>query len=169
MLDEGRIMIKDKCKVISVFSCLGKTYVGNNYDNILDLEASDYKWIYNDKKLAKNVEKRKGVTDRILNPEYPGNYLKVIHSNLDKYDVILITPEKMIRDILRQREIDYFVLYPQNPEFVMKRAIKRGNNMHFANSLKTSYLKWYPSESENVLILKEDEYLEDILKKNKFI
>lgn len=42
-------MHKKECKIISVFSCLGKTYLASKYKNILDLEASHYKWIYNDK------------------------------------------------------------------------------------------------------------------------
>lgn len=162
-------MDKKECKIISVFSCLGKTYLASKYKNILDLEASHYKWIYNDKELAKDVEKRKGVTDRILNPDYPENYLKAINSNIDKYNIILITPEKMIRDILREKNIDYYVAYPKNPEFVMERAIKRENNMHFTNSLKISYEKWFPDKNEKILIVKDNEYLEDILKTYKIL
>lgn len=162
-------MIKDNVKIISVFSCLGKTYLASKYENILDLEASYYKWIYNDKELAKDVEKRKGVTDRILNPNYPENYLDAIAQNIDKYDIILITPEKVIRDILREKNIDYYIAYPENSEFVMERAIKRGNNTHFAHSLKISYKKWRPDKNEKTLVVKDHEYLEDVLKRNKFI
>ena len=35
----------NKSIIISAFSCLGKTYLGQNYKDILDLEASLYKWI----------------------------------------------------------------------------------------------------------------------------
>ncbi len=162
-------MNKKESRIISVFSCLGKTYLASKYENILDLEASHYKWIYNDKELAMDVEKRKGVTDRIINPEYPKNYLEAIAQNIDKYDIVLITPEKMIRNILREKNIDYLLVYPENPEFVMERAIKRGNNMHFANSLKISYKKWYPDKNEKMLIVKDNEYLEEVLKINEFI
>ena len=33
----------NKSIIISAFSCLGKTYLGQNYKDILDLEASLYK------------------------------------------------------------------------------------------------------------------------------
>lgn len=155
--------------IISSFSCLGKTYLGEKYQNALDLEASHYKWIYHDKELAKDVEKRKGITDRIINPEYPENYLTALSENMNKYSVILITPEKVIREILTQKGISYFVAWPTNSEFVSKRAIDRGNNEHFAEGLKKSYKIWYPEEKEKVIWVSENEYLEDVLKKNGII
>lgn len=155
--------------IISAFSCMGKTYLGNKYENILDLEASFYKWIYNDKELEKDVEKRKGVTDRVLNPNYPENYLKELEKNLIKYDIILITPEKKIREMLKEKDIPYMVAYPENPNFAGDRAIKRGNSIKFANGLSKSYNTWYPDKNEKVLLVSENEYLEDVLIKNEII
>ncbi len=159
----------NQCTIISVFSCLGKTYLGNKYKNILDLEASHYKWIYNDKILAKDIEKRKGITDRIINPLYPKNYFDAINENIDKYDIILITPEKMIRDILKENNISYLVAYPTKKDFLKERALKRGNNVQFAEGLERSFNRWYPSREENVLWINEFEYLEEILKRNNLI
>lgn len=162
-------MNKKQCTIISAFSCLGKTYLGNKYKNILDLEASYYKWIYNDKILEKDVEKRKGVTDRIINPLYPKNYLSAINENIDKYDIILITPEKMIRDLLKENNTLYLVAYPTKKDFLKERALKRGNNAHFARGLEKSFYKWYPRKEEKVLWINEFEYLEEILKRNNLI
>ncbi len=148
------------CKIISCFSCLGKTYLGNKYNNILDLEASFYKWIYNDKIIANDVEKRKGITDRIQNPDYPQNYFKAICENINDYAIIAITPELKIREILSKYNIGYFYAFPNNSKFVVNRAFKRGNNEYFALGLKKSYKSWYP---------KENEYLEDVLKQNNII
>lgn len=156
-----------KAIIISGFSCLGKTYLGKKYDNVLDLEASDYKWIYYDKELAKDVEKRKGITNRIVNPDYPENYLSALLENINNYSIILITPEKRIREELMQRCIPYLVAYPTNPEFLVDRAIERRNNLHFAQGLKKSYIQWYPEEK--VLWVKENEYLEDTLRKENII
>ena len=158
-----------KCVIVSAFSCLGKTYLGNKYKDILDLEASHYKWIYNDKELAKDVEKRKGIKDRLLNPDYPDNYINAIIENIDKYKIILITPEKMIRNILVQKNLSYFIAYPTTPEFVKKRALQRGNNIAFALGLEKSYQKWYPDKLENVLWVKDNEYLENLIEMQKFI
>ena len=131
--------------IISAFSTLGKTYLGNKYKNILDFEASSYKWIYNDKEIAKDIEKRKGVTDRIQNPNYPKNYL------------------------LKLNEIEYFIAYPTKTDFTVQRAINRGNNIYFSKGLEKSYKQWYPTKEENILWVKEDEYLEDVLIKKGFI
>ena len=68
----------NKSIIISAFSCLGKTYLGQNYKDILDLEASLYKWIYFDEKLAKEIEKRKGIKERKVNPNWPQNYLEYL-------------------------------------------------------------------------------------------
>ena len=38
---------------------VGKSYVGKKYDYIVDLESSDYKWIYDDKVINMNKELRK--------------------------------------------------------------------------------------------------------------
>ena len=156
-------------KIISCFSCTGKTYLGNKYDKVLDLEASHFKWIYNDEEIAKDIEKRKGVLDRQLNPLYPDNYIKAIKENINKYDIILITPEKKIRDILLKHKIEYVLVYPTDYTFVSKRAILRGNNSYFANGLKDSFKTWYPDKNEKVLWESEDEYLEDVLIKNGII
>lgn len=159
----------NKCIIVSAFSCLGKTYLGQKYKNVLDLEASLYKWIYFDDNLAKEIEKRKGIKDRIVNPSWPQNYLEALNQNLLKYNVILITPEKEIRKILSNAGMTYFLAYPTNPDFVKNRAIKRGNNYNFAEGLKKSFLQWYPEENEHVLWVNENEYLEDVLKREKTI
>lgn len=158
-----------KCIIISAFSCLGKTYLGQNYKNILDLEASLYKWIYFDKELSKEIEKRKGIKDRIVNPNWPENYLSALRKSMLKYKVILITPEKKIREILLDMGISYLLAYPTNPDFVADRAIKRGNNDNFAQGLKQSFIQWYPNENEDVLWIDENNYLEDILKRKNII
>lgn len=159
----------ENCKIISSFSCLGKTYVGNKYNNVLDLEASWYKWIYYDDKIANDVEKRKGITDRVLNPEYPTNYFRAIKENILKYDVILITPEESIRQILLKYKISYYYAFPTNSRFVVNRALKRGNNEYFALGLNKSYKSWYPKNNENVLWVKEEQFLEDVLKSKGII
>lgn len=155
--------------MVSSFSCLGKIYVVNKYNNVLDLEASWYKWIYNDDIIAKDVEKRKGVTDRIVNPDYPTNYFKSIAENISKYDIILITPELYIRELLHKYNIKYYYAFPTDSKFVIDRAFSRGNNEHFAFGLEKSYKNWFPKSYESILWINENEYLEDILKGKNII
>lgn len=155
--------------IISAFSTLGKTYLGNKNPKVLDFEASFYKWIYHDKELEKDVEKRKGVLDRIQNPQYPENYLEKLQEMQKKYSIVLITPERKIREILQKQGIDYLVAYPKEPGFVVKRAIKRGNNDYFAKGLEKTFKEWFPMEKEKVLWVGEDEYLEEVLIKNNLM
>ncbi len=159
----------DECVIVSAFSCLGKTYLGKKYDVCLDLEASSYKWIYNDKELEKDIEKRKGVKDRTINPKYPANYIKAIKENINKFKVILITPELAIRELLSNNNIKYYYAFPKNSSFVVDRAFKRGNNDKFSYGLNGSFKTWAPQDNEEILIVNENEYLEDVLKSNNII
>lgn len=45
--------------IIRGYPGIGKSYVGKRYDYIVDLESSDYKWIYDDKVINMNKELRK--------------------------------------------------------------------------------------------------------------
>lgn len=156
--------------IISAFSTLGKTYLANKYpEKVLDFEASFYKWIYDDKELEKDVEKRKGILDRRKNTRYPDNYLEELEKKQKEYKIILITPEREIRDILQNKGIEYIVAYPKEPKFTVKRAIQRGNNLYFAKGLENTFKKWYPTKKERVLWLTESEYLEDIMIKNNLL
>ena len=51
-------------KIISAFAGLGKTYLANQYDNIVDLDLQKYKYILNDNEdnyeELKNDEKNSG-------------------------------------------------------------------------------------------------------------
>ncbi|MCI8384453.1 MAG: hypothetical protein HFJ33_06320 [Clostridia bacterium] len=157
---------KSEKMIISAFSALGKTYLGNKNPNVVDFEASFYKWIYDDKELEKDVEKRKGVLDRIQNPEYPNNYLEELEKKQKEYSIVLITPERKIRQILQEKNIEYLLAYPKEPSFVVERALKRGNNSYFAKGLEKTFKQWYPMENEKVLWVEKNEYLEDVLIKN---
>ena len=103
-----------ECLIISSFSCLGKTYASKLNNEILDLEASWYKWIYEDTIIALDEERRKGVSSRSLNPDYPTNYLNAIKENITKYKIIFVTPEKRIRELLKEEKINYIVAYPKD-------------------------------------------------------
>lgn len=82
--------------IIRGYPGIGKSYVGKRYDCIVDLESSDYKWIY-DKVINMNKELRKSTPYKHLNSDYPNNYIKKIKSLIGKVKVILIAPDEDIR------------------------------------------------------------------------
>ena len=74
--------------IIAGFATCGKTYLGNKYSNVIDLESSNYKFD-NSETINISTEERKG-TNRKINPNWPSNYYKAIVDAQKKYDVILV-------------------------------------------------------------------------------
>ena len=64
--------------IISGFAGIGKTTFCKKFKNSIDLESSDFHWIYEEDALNMDKEKRKGTTKKMLNPEWPENYVKAI-------------------------------------------------------------------------------------------
>ena len=73
--------------IIAGFSGIGKTYLGNKYQNVIDLDAASY--AYTDIELENlNMEERKGLK-RSPNKDFPNNYIKAIEEAKKQYDIIL--------------------------------------------------------------------------------
>ena len=62
-------------KIIAAFAGVGKSYVGEKYDKVLDLESTYYKWL-EDGVAHLTEEERKGNKNRVLNPKWPYNYIE---------------------------------------------------------------------------------------------
>ena len=122
-----------KTLIIRGYPGVGKTYVGKKYNNIVDLESSDYKWIYDDR--VKNMEKelRKSTTYKKLNPKWPSNYIEQIKSLIGQVDVILLAPDEDIRVALDKNNIGYSICIPDKTckmEYY-NRFVRRGNTKEF--------------------------------------
>ena len=62
--------------LIGGFKAIGKTTLARKYDNVIDLESSDYQYLLDDNLKEFSKEERKGRKDRVKNREYPMNYIK---------------------------------------------------------------------------------------------
>lgn len=114
-------------KLIAGFGGIGKTTLAKKYNNVLDLESSNFKYII-DKELEKlSVEKRKGLKTRKLNKDFPKNYYNAIIENLEKYDIVLISMHNEIVKLLKENNIEYLVVYPKENMLneIMRRFIDR--------------------------------------------
>lgn len=158
--------------IISAFAGLGKTTLANKYTNILDLESTNYHWIF-EKESRENLtnEELKGVKSRKLNEEWPQNYIKKILEAQREYDIILITASEEIRNILVKNNIDFIFAFPKSDSLqeIINRCIKRNNNEEFIEGIKEAFYKWQKDlENYNykVILVDKDEYLEDSLKRN---
>ena len=79
-------------KIISAFAGVGKSYVGEKYENVLDLDWTYFKWLKQDEKDKLSIEKIKGSSNRIPNPNWPHNYVEEILKQKENYDIVLIPP-----------------------------------------------------------------------------
>jgi len=156
--------------IISGFAGIGKTELGKKYSNIIDLESTSYHWIFNDDTIEKqDYEKKKGINDRVMNPSWPYNYIDCIIDAKSKYDIILITASKEIRLLLEKNDINFIFAFPSIDckKDIIERYKNRNNNEKFINGALDAFDNWskelntykYP-----VMIIKKEQYLEDVLK-----
>lgn len=62
--------------LIMAYMGTGKTELENRYDNVIDFDFQDYKYIYDESIRHLPLEQRKGSTNlRTENPSYPKNFL----------------------------------------------------------------------------------------------
>lgn len=84
--------------IIAGFAGIGKSMLAKKYSNVIDLEIMDYKWDYT--KEIPEIEKRKGSQNKKRKEEWPNNYLAAIKEAFDKYDIVLISTDNEIIDLL---------------------------------------------------------------------
>lgn len=168
-------MLYEKGLIISAFAGLGKTTLANKYTNILDLESTNYHWIF-EKESSENLtnEELKGIKTRKLNKEWPQNYIKKILEAQKEYNIVLITASEEIRNILVENNIDFIFAFPKSDSFqeITNRCIKRNNNKEFIEGIKEAFYKWQEDLKDynyKVILVDKNEYLEDCLKRNKIL
>ena len=82
--------------LIGGFKAIGKTTLARKYDNVIDLESSDYKYLLDDNLKEFSKEERKGRKDRVKNPEYPMNYINEMISLKNQGKIVLFACKKEI-------------------------------------------------------------------------
>lgn len=166
-------------KIISAFAGVGKSYVGKKYKNVLDLESTYYKWL-EDGVANLTEEQRKGNKNRVLNPQWPQNYIEKIMEEKDNYDIVLIQlshprlKNEQIFEYFDKNNIEYFVARPNLSgwPYIEKRLKDRGNTEEFINQVKDNFEVFVNEFSKNKykqIIIEDGEFLENALIKNSFI
>lgn len=153
--------------IIAGFATCGKSFLDKKYDNVIDLESSNYK--YNNTNIKNiSVEEIKG-TNRERNKEWPDNYYKAISEAVKKYDVVLVQLKPEHFNYFDKNNIKYSIAYPNinNWEEVKKKCIARGNNENFIKRLKEVFIPYYEDSLqrnyEKLYIINEKETLESVL------
>lgn len=157
-----------KGKVISVFAGLGKTTVGNKYQNVCDLQSSPYRCDYSmiDKS---DYEKKKCDSSRIPNPEWPNNYLNAILEARKKYDIVLVPSSLDVRELLINNNIDFLFILPSNDydnrKKLLERYKQRGNSNELIKDAMYNFDNWSRNQEDYsypIIILDKSQYLEDL-------
>lgn len=151
-------------KIISGFPGVGKSYLFDNNMNltILDSDSSQFSWI----------KDRDGNNTKERNPNFPENYIQHIKDNVGMVDIIMVSSHKVVRDALKENNIDYILVYPSKPLKLqyLDRYKQRGNDDNFINMIDNNWEGFiYEIENETFptkLRLWNNEYLGDILRKD---
>lgn len=159
-------------KIICAFAGLGKTFLSKKYYNkIIDFDLQNFKYIYKQKDLD-NVEKLKGVKNKVLNKNWPDNYIAQLKKIITDENVILVPADKEVRDMLVKNKIDFIFVLPslESKEKLIARYKQRGNNQNYIQRVVNDLEEWININYDyETIILNKNEFLEEWLLKNKVI
>ena len=159
--------------VIAGFAGVGKTYLGNKYCNVKDLESSVYKYDYSKIKNPDH-EKLKGDPTRIRNKNFPQNYISGIKQALKEYDIVAVWISRDMFKLYRQNGINFWLCYPTKAslkKYYIPRYIARGNSQRWIDGTLSYYddiRKTAKTMKEKKIVLHNDQTLEDWLLKHNY-
>ena len=99
-------------KIIVGYPGIGKTYLGNTFCDVIDIDSSDYHWIYHNSEIAQDMERRKDCQDRELNLLWPYNYIEAIDQlyHQEEYSYILVVFKKEILPLLSAKRLPFTIV-----------------------------------------------------------
>lgn len=155
-------------RVISAFAGLGKTTIGNKYNNICDLQSSLYRYDYSYIE-EKDYEKMKYNKSRIKNTNWPNNYLCAIKKAMKKYDLVLVPSNLDVRELLYKNKIEFLFILPAYDyrETLLERYKNRGNTPVMINNVMNDFNSLSRNQNDYnypIIIINKDQYLEDLFK-----
>lgn len=157
--------------LIGGFKAIGKSTLAKKYSNVIDLESSNFEYIIDENIKKIPIEQRKGLKNRIKNPEYPLNYYNELISNLKRNNIVLFACKTEVVNLLNKNHINYYIVYPEEKmlEEIIERCKKRGNNEEFISRVKEVYYADFPKDLNKVIWLQKGQYLEDVLIQKEII
>ena len=162
---------KIKGFILAGFSGIGKTMLAQKYSNVVDLDPFVY--AYSDNLNGESIEKHKGET-HIPNPDWPQNYLDEIKRCTKIYDLVLVWDRIDIVKEYIANNFSFAICYPDDnslKKFYKDRFLSRGNSEKYVEWKLKQYeekIAFFDTLDVPKYILKENETLEDFLKKNSF-
>jgi len=88
-----------RTRIVAAFPGTGKSSYNRLYpEKILDLDSKKYQWL--------------DPVTREVNPDFPNNYISIIKESIGKYEVILVSTQKRVRDALIDNCLFFYLVYP---------------------------------------------------------
>lgn len=151
--------------IICAFAGLGKTYLAQKYENIIDFDIGQFRY-KNYGKTIEEQERQKATSHREKNEEYPNNYLSALKEVMKKDNIVFLPADLEIRDMLLKEKIKFVFIMPSvdSKEELVSRYKKRGNNEMFIKRAITDLENWSKlTYNYKKVVLPKNKYLEDYL------
>lgn len=151
-----------RTKIIAGFPGCGKSTAAIKLgtSKVIDLESSDYHWIYD------NDGNKK------LNPKWPENYvieiIRLINNNKTKY--ICISTHSSVLVLLTVLNIKFKIVMPYSKEIYMNRYKLRGSSEEFISNMDKNWDSYIHDlsalylSSKNISLMSTDKYISEIIK-----
>lgn len=142
-----------KGTIISGFAGIGKTTAALKYDNVIDLESSQFFFKLPNNLNNKDYEKLKGDSSRPINLNGLSDYVDAIIQAKDKYDYVLIAMFPALIEELNNRNIDVQIVLPHIDDIVeYKRRYKdRGNNINWIDNMIENWNAFLDPNSQDFI------------------
>lgn len=172
-----------RTRIVSVFAGCGKTEMARRHPDLaIDMESSDYRWVWPPSLRDASPDDRKGRVSaddgmRLPNPEWPNNYVDAIceeyGSGRREYVLVSMHPE-VLEMLVVDRGLPVLRVYPPHSDrdAYLERYRRRGNAEPFAELMGRMFdtvVVEAEREAEegtgdrSIAILKSGEFLEGFL------
>lgn len=166
--------------LIMAYMGTGKTELENNYDNVVDFDFQDYKYIYDESIRHLPLEQRKGSTNlRTENSNYPNNFLidavkllnegKIVVSPFIEH-VFKAYDSSNIKEQVKNLRIILVCPLKENFEEYVERFKRRGNSEEFIARRKEEFSSlvdlFEKANNYERIIIKPGQYLSEALEEN---
>lgn len=142
-----------KGTIVSGFAGIGKTTAALKYDNVIDLESSQFFFQLPENLTNEDYEKLKGDTSRQANPNGLSDYIEAIIDAQKHYDYVLIAMFPQLIQELNNRNIDVQIVVPDlnDKHHYEKRYKDRGNQSNWINNMVTNWEKYVDPTSPSFI------------------
>lgn len=142
-----------KGTIISGFAGIGKTTAALKYDNVIDLESSQFFFELPNNLTNKHYEKLKGDSSRPINPNGLSDYVDAIIEAKDKYDYVLIAMFPALIQELNNRNIDVQIVLPHIDDIVTykRRYQDRGNSKNWIDNMIENWNNYLDPNSQDFI------------------